>query len=278
LAIAMVWGGPSAPLPEHVDTTMGLGLDWFVLNLLVLAALFVPLERAKPHRPAQLVFREGWTIDGVHFLVSHLLVQLVSFVALTPAALLKESMGANPLRDWLQSWPLAAQFVLIVIVADFTQYFVHRAFHQVPWLWNFHAVHHSSPALDWLAGSRLHLFDALVTRAIVLTPLVWLGFSQEALAAYLIFVSFHAVFIHANWGARLGWLEPFLVTPRIHHFHHASEAEAVDKNFAVHLPLFDRLFGTRYAPTGQWPKGYGIEGCSVPVSYWGQLLSPFRRR
>ena len=61
---------------------------------------------------------------------------------------------------------------------------VHRAFHAVPALWRFHAIHHSSIDMDWLAGSRLHIVDVIVTRAIVVLPLFALGFDQRAVAAY----------------------------------------------------------------------------------------------
>lgn len=277
LGLATVLGGPWAPLPDTIETSVGLGLDWFLLNLLVLAAIFVPLERSKPQRPDQLVFRPGWTVDSVHFLVSHLLLQVVSFLVVAPATWIQHQVTPNPIAGELAALPLLLQFPLIVIVADGVQYGVHRAFHQVPFLWRFHAVHHSSQTLDWLAGFRLHLIDAVVTRALVLTPLIWLGFSQQALAAYLVFVSFHAVFIHANWGVNVSWLEPVLVTPRVHHFHHASDDEAIDKNFGVHVPWFDLLFGTRHAPKGQWPKAYGLHGSQLPESYLAQLVAPFRR-
>jgi len=70
-----------------------------------------------------------------------------------------------------------------------------------------------------------------------MTVLVLAARPPPAVALYLAFVSFHAVFIHANFGASLKRLEPFLATPRFHHFHHAAEAEAIDRNFAVHLPI-----------------------------------------
>ena len=63
-----------------------------------------------------------------------------------------------------------------------------------------------------------------------------LGLSPPAVYAYLVFVSFHAVFIHANVRFRGGWLERVLVMPRFHHWHHSAAPEAVDKNFAVHMP------------------------------------------
>ncbi len=94
------------------------------------------------------------------------------------------------------------------------QYWIHRAFHHVPWLWRFHAVHHSSRVLDWLAGSRLHVVDVIATRGLVLVPVFLLGFSRGALYAYLVLVSFHAVFIHANVRFRFGWLDRVIATPR----------------------------------------------------------------
>src|SRR2546430_11010185 len=60
---AMALGGAGVPLPDSVDTRFGLGLEWFAINLLVLALVFVPLERALPHRREQRVFRPEWTTD-----------------------------------------------------------------------------------------------------------------------------------------------------------------------------------------------------------------------
>jgi lathosterol oxidase len=153
---------------------------------------------------------------------------------------------------------------------------VHRAFHRVPLLWRFHAIHHSSRDLDWIAGSRLHLVDVVATRSLVFLPLFLLGFQESALSVYLAFVSFHAVFIHANVRFRFGALESFLVVPRFHHWHHSAAAAARDCNFAVHLPWLDTLFGTAYMPEGAWPVEYGIAGDPVPEGYASPMAYPFR--
>jgi lathosterol oxidase len=150
--------------------------------------------------------------------------------------------------------------------------------HAVPLFWRFHAIHHSSRAMDWLAGSRLHLVDILVVRAVSFLPLYALGVDQAALFAYVLFVSFHAVWIHANWRFELRALSPWLVTPAFHHWHHAAETEAIDRNFAVHVPWLDRLFRTHYLPPGRWPAHYGIQGDPVPERFAAQLLWPFTRR
>jgi lathosterol oxidase len=269
-------GGAGVDVPDSVAGTRTIGLDWFLLNLFVLALVFVPLERIWAQRPSQPILRFGWSTDLVHFAMSHLLVQVTVVLTMLPAALFFRWAVSPRFQDLVASQPLVLQFVEILFVADLAEYVVHRLFHRIPWLWRFHAIHHSSRALDWLAGSRLHLVDIVVTRGLSFVPLYLFGFAPPALYAYLIFVSFHAVFIHANVRWRFRALEPFLVLPRFHHWHHA--AHPVDKNFAVHLPWIDRLFGTAHLPPDSWPDRYGIEGDPVPEGYWRQLVMPFTRR
>jgi len=242
---------------------------------LLLALLFVPLERAFPLRPAQGAFRFGWTTDGVHFMVSHLAVQALTFMTLLPATALAQLWQPEGLQTAIRGQALPVQFLEILLVSDLTQYWIHRAYHSVPALWRFHAIHHSSRTMDWLAGSRLHVVDVLTTRGLVLVPVFLLGFAQPALYAYLVFVSFHAVFIHANVRFRFGWLDQVIATPRAHHWHHA--VGPLDKNFAVHLPLLDRLFGTQHLPPdGAFPEAYGIAGHPVPEGWGRQLMHPLR--
>jgi lathosterol oxidase len=271
-------GGAGVEIDGAVTGTASLGLDWFLLDLFVLALLFVPLERLFARRADQPIFRAGWTTDLAHFAASHLLVQVTVALTLLPAAVFFRWAVSPPLQKWVAAQPLLLQVVEVVLVADLAQYGVHRAFHAVPWLWRVHAVHHSSRTMDWLAGSRLHLADVVVTRGLSFVPLYVLGFAPAAVYAYLLFVSFHAVFIHANVRFRLRPVEPLLVTPRYHHWHHAAHPEAVDRNFAVHVPAIDWLFGTRHLPADRWPDAYGIAGHPVPADYWRQLTWPFRRR
>jgi lathosterol oxidase len=274
--LAALLGGGAVDLPERLAARPALGLDWFLLNLFLLALLFVPLERLLPRWPEQSVFRLGWSTDGLHFFTSHVLVQALSLLMLLPAVTLARVLDPHGPAALIRGLPLALQFLLAIVIADLAQYAVHRTFHQVPLLFRFHAIHHSSRALDWLAGSRLHLLDAVVTRALVLVPLHLAGLAEPALYAYLVFVSFHAVFIHANIGVSFGVLERLLVTPRFHHWHHASAAQARNRNFAVHLPWLDRLFGSAYLPGDAWPQQYGLAGDPVPEHYLGQLVYPFR--
>ncbi|HEY7373819.1 MAG TPA: sterol desaturase family protein [Polyangia bacterium] len=273
-AAALALGGPAVPLPAVVGAGAGIGLDWFLLNALIMTAVFVPLERLGPRDPGQRVFRRGWSTDAVYTFIGHASIQVVSALVVIPGELLRDRVfGAATLGRL----PLWAQLPLVLVVADLAFYWIHRAAHHVPAFWRLHRLHHSSERMDWLASERLHLAEIIIVRAGVLVPLTLLGFTQTAILAYVTFASFHAVFIHANFRPSLRWLEPVLMTPRLHHLHHATDADAIDKNFAVHLPILDRLFGTLFAPKGRWPSRMGVVGFRAPDGYWGQQASVFAR-
>jgi sterol desaturase/sphingolipid hydroxylase (fatty acid hydroxylase superfamily) len=275
--VALLMGGPGAEaLDVGATPAVVVGLDYFVLELLVLALIFVPIEALFPLRE-QRVLREGWQTDLKHFFVSHAGVQVLSFAALIPLQALFAWAVHLDFQEAVAAQPVWLQVVEIFLAVDLAAYWMHRAFHQVPWLWSFHAIHHSSLKLDWLAGSRIHLLDAVVMRAAMFLPVFVLGFAPAPLYVFLAIISFHTVFIHANVRWRFSYLRWAITTPEYHHWHHTSDEEGIDKNFAVFLPLWDVLFGTAHQPD-YWPKNYGTVKFQPPETYLGQLFYPFRRK
>ncbi len=277
LAAALLGGG-STPLPEEVTSKVGIGFDWFLLDLLVMTIVFVPVERFWPLHPAQKTFRPEWSTDYIYFVATHLPAQLITFVMLIPATAALKWLAIPPLIRTVGGLPFIVQLPLAIVVADLAQYATHRMFHKVPFLWRFHSVHHSIQTMDWVAGSRSHFIDILFTRSLILIPMTLCGFSQNAMAGYLVFVSFHATFCHTDFGPRPVWLEPYFVTVRYHHWHHAAHPEAVDVNFAIHWPFIDRLFGTYHLPKDAWPERYGLIDSSMPKGFLAQFISPFVRK
>lgn len=275
-SISLLMGGAEAEAIDIGPRAFSVGLDYFVLELLVLGLIFVSLEQAFPLR-RQKIFRRGWQTDLKHFFVSHAAVQLLSFASMIPAQAAFAWALQFDFQKVVAAQPVALQFVEILLAVDFVTYWVHRTFHTTPWLWSFHAIHHSSREMDWLAGSRMHLVDVLVTRSAAFIPVFVLGFAPAALYAYLVFVSFHAVYIHANVRWRWPGLRWVIATPEFHHWHHTSDEEGLDKNFAGFLPMWDVLFGTAHQPA-HWPKNYGTVKFQPPETYLGQLAYPFRRR
>lgn len=253
------------------------GLDFFVLNVVLTGLLFVPLERLSPLKRQQRLFRNEWREDLFYYFVSSMMVQVLTFLAMAPANLIVAETAWQHFRAFVFGLPLVLQVVAIMFFTDLIQYWLHRAFHRVPALWRFHAVHHSAKSMDWIAGARMHFIEIIVLRGVTAVPMFTLGFDPAAIQIYLLIVYFYSAFIHANIGWNLKPVEPLLATPRFHHWHHGEEREAIDVNFAIHFPLFDRLFGTHHMPEGRWPSAYGIKGHPVPGGYWKQFLYPFKR-
>lgn len=274
--LAVLLGGATVHFDPIEQTPFSLGLDWFVISLFFSALVFVPIERTL-YRNRQLTLRAEWRTDIAYYFMSHVLVQFILIMVTASSSTVAGFAAWPALREAIQSLPLWAQFVLAVFVADLAQALLHRAYHNVPLLWRLHAVHHSSRHMDWLAGSRVHFIEIVLTRSAVLIPLVVLGFAPGAINAYVILVGLQAVLAHANLGLNFRWLEYLVVLPRYHHWHHAREKDYVDANYAIHLPLVDMLMGTfKLPPRGEWPAEYGVlKPETVPPGILAQHWAPF---
>lgn len=273
--LTVVAGGHQVPVNDFPDGTPYIGLDWLILDLLGSALIFIFIEKLFALRKAQPVFRPQWQTDLIYFGVNHM---LIGFVLLVTNLLVHRLFGwaaVDGVRGWVANLPFWVALPLIILAADLVQYWSHRAYHEVPWLWRLHAVHHSIEHMDWLAGSRQHLLEVVITRSLVLTPIFVLGFSKEVIDAYIVVIGFQGVFIHANVSVRLGLLRYLIVTPNFHHWHHSQDQEALDRNYAAHLAFLDYLFGTAVRSDKMWPERYGVLGDYVPKGFIRQLKFPF---
>ena len=275
IAASALLGGHKVPVNDFPDNTPYIGLDWFVLDLLGSSLIFIFIEKLFALRRDQPVFRPEWQTDLHHFIVNHM---VVGFVLLATNLLVHKLFGwaaHDGIRGWVANLNFFVAVFLIVLVADLVQYWTHRAYHEVPLLWRLHAVHHSVKSMDWLAGSRQHIIELLITRTLVLAPIYVLGFSKEVIDAYIVIVGFQAVFNHANVSVRLGPLRYVIVTPNFHHWHHSQDKEALDRNYAAHFAFLDYAFGTAVKADREWPEHYGVLGDYVPNGFLKQLVFPF---
>ncbi len=275
VAATALLGGHKVPVNDFADNTLYIGLDWFILDLLGSALIFIFIEKLFAHRKDQPLFRAEWQTDFHHFIVNHM---IVGFVLLATNLLVHKFFGwaaHEGVRGWVQNLPFWVGVLLIILAADLVQYWTHRAYHEVPVLWRLHAVHHSAKSMDWLAGSRQHILELLLTRTLVLGVIYVLGFSKEVIDAYIVIVGFQAVFNHANVSVRLGPLRYIIVTPNFHHWHHSQDQAALDRNYAAHFAFIDHAFGTAVKSDQLWPERYGVLGDYVPNGFFKQLKFPF---
>lgn len=274
---ATILGGSAVQPEETRAWGIFFGLDFFAVNMIATGLMFAPLERMFPRLRQQRLFRPEWREDLFYYLVSSMLVQVITFLALAPSGLVNAHFGwLGGVRTTISALPWLIQFALAMLLTDLAQYWFHRLFHRVPFLWGFHAIHHSAKSMDWLAGARMHFIEIVLLRGVTSLPLLTLGFMPSVMQAYIGMVYVYSSLIHANLRGDFNLLGRWLVVPRFHHWHHAIEAEGIDKNFAIHFPFLDRIFGTYYFPDSVWPKGYGVPE-QVPSGYLAQARYPFVR-
>jgi sterol desaturase/sphingolipid hydroxylase (fatty acid hydroxylase superfamily) len=104
-----------------------------------------------------------------------------------------------------------------------------------------------------------------------------LGTGDPPLLCYVVWAGFQAGLVHSNFALNFGPLKYLVATPLFHHWHHGSDREAIDINYAAHLPLLDRMLGIYHMPADRWPEHYGMVGDPQPKGIWRQLLYPFQR-
>jgi len=276
--LAVALGGSSVPVGDFPDNTPYIGLDWFILDLLGSTTIFVLIEKMFPLYKGQMLFRKEWQTDMAHFIVNHFLVGLVLLIVNFAIHRVFGWMVRGDFQQTIQHISFIPQLLLCILVADFMQYWTHRAYHEVPFLWKFHAVHHSAKTMDWLAGSRMHVLELLLTRVSVLGPLYVFGFEKSVMDVYIIVVGFQAVFNHANVHLPWGPLKYLIVTPDFHHWHHSSDDAAIDKNYAAHYAFLDYFFRSAVKTKQAFPDNYGVVGDYMPEGFVKQQLYPFSKK
>ena len=243
------------------------------------ALILTPLERLLPLHRDKKTFRPGLGIDVLHLIVSRALIHVGIVVTTLTLSYACALVVPERVQNAIQRQTGWIQFVQLLLLADLGFYLAHRLVHTVPWLWRFHAVHHSSEQMDWMSTFRVHPVDQVLNSTIIAVPVVALGFSPGPLLAYALLYRVHSVLLHSNVRVDFGPLSHVFASPRYHHWHHADEPQAYDRNFGGQLVIWDRLFHTANE-SDELPTRYGVRG-TVPNSYVQQLLTPLlpkRRR
>lgn len=256
---------------------------WHLLAALIaLSLIFSAIERFFAANPGQPCWRSDIKTDIAYWFITSMLtkpltqlllgVSLMIVLHTTPAQLRELAQHRDTLVTHQPVWLQALE---VIFLGDFIGYWTHRWFHGRR-LWKFHAVHHCSRELDWLSAIRLHPVNEWLSRLIAVMVLFVLGFSAAGLAVYVPFLTFYAIMIHANVNWSFGRLSKYIASPVFHRWHHTSQEEGLDKNFAGLFSFIDRMFGTYYMPEGKVPQRFGLHEETIPQTIIGQMLYPFR--
>jgi sterol desaturase/sphingolipid hydroxylase (fatty acid hydroxylase superfamily) len=251
---------------------------------LIAVSLFCwALERLAPWRPQQKAFRRQigqdffWLIFNGHyagvviaFVGSWLIQQLNPLFGLfrvpTPESI-----------QLLSGSPLWVQFVVFLLLKDLLEYGVHNLLHRVPFLWEFHKLHHSIEELDWIGNMRFHWMEIVVYKGITYLPLVMLGVNGQVILWIAVVTTLIGHLNHSNLNFDWGPLRYVINSPRMHVWHHDVILRGeYGKNFGVVFCLWDWLFGTAYLPvrSGQ-PERLGFESMDkFPKGLLTRLIYP----
>jgi len=166
-----------------------------------------------------------------------------------------------------------------VLVYEFVHYWYHRKAHAWNWLWRAgHQMHHSAESLDTFGAYYLHPFDAaMFTTWVSLVFFPLLGMSVESAIIAALFLTFNAMFQHANI-ATPHWLGYLIQRPESHNIHHALGAH---RNNYADLPIMDMIFGTFRNPKElqETPVGFYTGASSrIPEMLIGMDVSEPRQK
>lgn len=249
-------------------------LLWLNVSYFGLAGVMFLLERAMPHE-TQWLADDGQLLPDIgHTLLSKSAVQMLIVVpALAGISGVVDTSGG---AWWPADWPLAAQVVLGLIIAEFGLYWAHRLCHEWPPLWPFHAVHHSVTRLWFVNTGRRHFFDTIVSVTFGLAVGVLAGVPEGIIIWVSAITAFIGLLTHANIEMRCGVLNYVFNTPCLHRWHHSMVLREGNSNYGENLVIFDQIFGTFFNPDRRPPVAIGIRE-DMPPTLAGQIMFPFRK-
>lgn len=252
--------------------------EFLVTGLVVgaLALVAAILERVRPERSEYVKLDQAFAVDAAHFFLNYHLGYVLAVGACAALGYCLNPYLQRPL--WPSHWPLALQIGFAVFLAEAVSYWQHRLFHRVPWLWQFHALHHRGERLNLMRAGRFHFVDIGPAAFMALAPLVVLGAPDTMLTWVASISGILGVLEHANIRMRTpAWLGWIVCTPALHRHHHSRTPAESNRNFGTLVMLFDMLFGTYQAPRPGGPLAVGIEDDAAPRGFWKQVFAPFRR-
>jgi len=258
-----------------------INFDFHVTLATWIAVLFglvsiIALERLVPCRVEWVPKKNDWVVDLFYMaLVQVLLVKLMTFIAIIALLNILQSNEYIINDLWPKEWPIGTQAILMILIADFFRYWLHRLSHEWLPFWRLHAVHHSPHKLYSMNVGRFHPLEKSIQFIFDALPFIILGITQDVLALYFLFYSVNGFFQHCNIKIYLGPLNYIISGPELHRWHHSMIIKESNKNFGNNLIVWDLLFGTWYLPKVGCVEKLGLINRNYPLGLIKQLKSPF---
>lgn len=164
-------------------------------------------------------------------------------------------------------------YFIAFFIIDFYGYWSHRLAHQINFLWNKHAIHHSSEEFNLACALRQPIASLVNLFTFLLIPAALLGVPASVITITLPLHLFLQFWYHTRHIKKMGFLEHILVTPSHHRVHHAINPEYLDKNHSQIFIFWDKLFGTFQEELDNVPPVFGI---TRPANTWNPIRINFQ--
>ena len=147
--------------------------------------------------------------------------------------------------------------ISIFVFSDFTRYWLHRFLHTIPFLWEFHKVHHSAKVLTPITFYRVHpvenfLFGLRYSLSIGFVTGIFIYLFGAMIDIYMVLGVNIFIFIFSLFGSNLRhshvafsygkYIEKWLLSPKQHQIHH--DKKHFNKNYGGYIAIWDRVFGS----------------------------------
>ncbi len=246
------------------------------LSVLIGATAVFLHESLLPAREDWRPVLDNFIQDGLFLAIVQIALPAVMKVS---ALALIVGLAAGGAASWQGYWPhgapIAIQIILMLVIAEFFRYWIHRALHIYRPLWRLHAVHHASDKLYSVNVGRFHPFDKSLQFFGDTVPFLFLGVAPEVFAAYFVFYAINGFYQHSNADIRLGPVNWIVAGPELHRWHHSDVYSEAQSNYGNNLIIWDAAFGTRYLPKEHGVNRVGIGNPLWPEGFLAQMTAPF---
>ena len=262
--------------------------DNYFYGLIAISLIVWGLEILFPWRKEQSIFRKDFWLDTFYMFFNFFLLNLIVLIALSNSAaeifndiLVKIGFSISSFQlfdvDDLPRW--LGLFVFFII-SDFVQWNTHRLLHRIPFLWDFHKVHHSVKQMGFAAHLRYHWMEPVVYKSLLYIPIAIIGgFDAQDVAIVHFFNITIGHLNHANLGWDYGLLKYIFNNPKMHIWHHSKALPTkYGVNYGLTLSIWDYLFKTNYIPHSGKDIELGFEGDETfPKDFLHQELYPLKK-
>ncbi len=249
------------------------------ISIVVMSITYI-FERIQPRYAKWGKSQNDVKTDIYHLVISMVILPKILEAVLKASLLVVALKVSSMIRSdiWPTEWPIIFQLALALVVSQFGEYWVHRAMHEVPFLWRFHAIHHSPKRLYWLNAARFHPIDTAVGYCVATSSLLIAGVPDNILIIFTAWVTVHGLFQHCNIDIKLGPLNYIFSMAELHRWHHSLKLEEANNNYGNNIIFWDIVFGTLYYPKDkQASEDIGLHNIEeFPQNYLQQLMAPFR--